>query len=299
MTNIMKLDRRGLISEVWVYVQLSIGALLGALSVVVFLVPADVAPQGITGIATFFQELFGVPPIGLGVILLNIPIQYLGYRMLPGGWQMIARSIFVIVLYAVLIDVLTPMVPEGGFSEDRMLNALFGGIIGGISGGVVYRTGATFGGTSTLAMILRFRTGVPMSTTFLYTDTAIVIVAGLIYGVEGALYAMVVLFLGGIASDYVMEGPAVIRTAIIVTDKPQEVSQVILSEMHRGVTSWDVTGMYSGRQRGMLFVTISRSQVPDLRRLVEAADESAFMVIGHGHNAYGQGFRRRQTDKHA
>jgi len=280
----------GMWQFVWLYLQIIVGAVLGALSVVVFLVPADVVPSGISGMAVMLNELFGLP-IGILALLLNIPIQFVGARMLTGGWRVLVRTVFAIVIYSVVIDLLTPFVPAQGVSDDRILNALFGGVLGGVGGGFVLRTGASLGGTSTLALIVQKRIGTPLSTTFLYTDTLIIIAAGLVFDVEGALYAMVVLFLGGVAADYIMEGPSVIRTAVVITDHPDEVAQALLSQLGRGVTLLPARGAYTGQQRGMLYVTMARTQVNDLKQVVNKVDPKAFVVIGQAHTAYGEGFR--------
>ncbi|MEL7233689.1 MAG: YitT family protein, partial [Chloroflexota bacterium] len=178
-----------------------------------------------------------------------------------------------------------------GFSDDRLLNSLFGGILGGVGGGIVFRTGTNFGGTSVLALILQRKFGLPLSQTFLYVDTFIVAASGLVFGIEGALYAMIVVFVGGVASDYVMEGPSVIRTAFVMTNYPREVSDAVMEHLHRGVTSLPARGMYSGSDRAMLYITVSRAQVNELRHIVADVDENAFLVIGQGHTAYGVGFK--------
>ena len=272
------------------YAMIVIGVFIGSLSVILFLEPLDIASTGVTGIAMILQELIGTP-IGVMVFVLNIPIQIMGYFMLPNGARVIMRSLLVILLYSLMLDMLAPYVPAGGLSDDRMLNALFGGIIGGISGGLVFRAGATFGGTSTVALILQRRIGTPMSTTFLYTDALVIVVAGFVYGWEGALYATITLFVGGLATDYILEGPSVIRTAMIITDKPDQIVQVIFEDLQRGATGWTITGQYTGEERTMLYVTIGRSQVRELKDAVSAVDPHAFMVIGMGQTAYGEGFK--------
>ncbi len=273
------------------YFFIAIGIVIGALSLTVFLQPLDIAPAGVAGISTLLNELFGTP-IGLMIFLLNIPIQLLAYFTLPNGSRVVMRSVGVIIVFSLLIDTLGPRLPPTGISDDRMLNALFGGITGGIGLGLIYRAGATFGGTSTLALVLQRRFGFPMSTTFLCTDTLIIIAAGLVYGWEGALYAAIALFTGGLASDYVLEGPSVIRTAMIITDKPEEIAQLVFANLQRGVTSWKIKGEYTSAEHTMLYVTIARSQVRDLKEQVAQVDPNAFIVIGMGHAAYGVGFRR-------
>jgi uncharacterized membrane-anchored protein YitT (DUF2179 family) len=268
---------------------LTIGALINSVAIVVFQAPFDIAPAGISGIAVILNQLIGTP-IGLIVLIGNIPIQLLAYRML-GGWQVVAASIYVVVVYSIGIEVLTPYVTEV-LSDNRLLNALFGGIVGGIGASLVIRAGGTLGGTSTLNRILLERFGIPLSTGTLYTDAIVVIFAGLVFGWEGALYAIVALYVGGAVTDYALEGPSVIRTAVIITDRPEEVSEGILDSLGRGVTAWEARGMFTGDTHSVLYVTVARSQVTVLRTAVTDIDPNVFMVIGHGHAAYGRGFRR-------
>lgn len=273
------------------YILIAIGIVIGALSLIVFFKPLDIAPAGVAGASTLLNEVFDTP-IGMMIVLLNIPIQFVGYKLLPNGARIILRSVVIIVIFSIVVDNLGPLVPPEGISDDRMLNALFGGITGGIGVGLIYRAGATFGGTSTLALILQRRYGFPMSTTFLCTDTLVIVAAGVVYGWEGALYAAIALFTAGLATDYVLEGPSVIRSAMIITDKPEDVSRRVFANLQRGATSWKIKGEYTGIERTMLYITVSRSQVRDLKDEVSQADPNAFVVIGMGHAAYGAGFRR-------
>jgi uncharacterized membrane-anchored protein YitT (DUF2179 family) len=271
------------------YLLITIGSVIGAVSVLIFMAPFNIAPGGVSGVSVILNKLLGTP-IGVMIFLLNIPIQFIGYRMLPEGWRVVVRTIVVLVIYALALDLLDPFIPDQGVSENVLLNALFGGITGGISTGMVYRAGGTFGGTSTLALIVQRKTGIPMSTTFLYTDTLVIAAAGLFFGWEAMLYAIVALFVGGVATDYVLEGPSVIRTAVIITNRPQEISESVIRHLHRGATAWEATGMYTGQARWVVYVTIARSQVQELRMLVQRTDPDAFLVIGQGHSAYGEGF---------
>jgi uncharacterized membrane-anchored protein YitT (DUF2179 family) len=265
------------------------GTVIGALSVAIFMQPFNIAPTGVSGVSVFLNYLFGTP-VGLMVAILNIPIVILGYRYL-GGWKVVIFTVITIALYAFLLDFLVPYVPEGGISENVLLNAIFAGVTGGIGTALVQRVGGTFGGTATLAVIVQRQLGTPLSTTYLYTDIGTVIIAGFLFGWESALYALIAVFISGIAIDYVLEGPSVIRIATIITDKPKELSQAII-KMGRGVTAWEARGMFTGDAHTILYVTVSRAQVNDLLYAVLQVDQSAFVVIEQGHTAYGQGFRR-------
>ncbi|MBI1281453.1 MAG: DUF2179 domain-containing protein [Anaerolineaceae bacterium] len=273
------------------YVMLVIAATIDAASVNIFFAPFKIAPGGVTGVAVILNHLDARLPIGLLILLGNIPIQILGYRML-GGWRIVVRTIFYVFLYSLLVEFLKPYTANVEVGTNVLLNSIFGGILGGIAGGLVLRAGGTQGGTSTLGRILQQQFGMPLSTTSLYTDTAVIVLAGLVFGWEGALYAIVALFVGGATADYVLEGPSVIRIATIITDKPDEISELVLDAMGRGVTAWQGKGMFTEQSHTVLFITVSRAQVSNLRRLVHLADPDAFMVIGQGHVAYGEGFRR-------
>src|SRR5262249_9614702 len=129
-------------------VLLTIGSLLYSLSVRLFYVPADIAPSGVSGIAVILNHLIGTP-IGIMILIGNIPIQLLAYRTL-GGWQIVARTVFVLLLYSLTVDLFAAYLPATGITDDKLLNTLYGGIVGGIAGGLIYRAGGTLGGTSTL-----------------------------------------------------------------------------------------------------------------------------------------------------
>lgn len=268
---------------------LTLGSLLFAISVNLFFRPYAIAPSGVSGIAVILNSAFGWP-IGLLIIIGNIPIQILAWRML-GGWRTVARTVYVIALYSIIIDLFAPYFPTLGITDDSLLSTIFGGILGGIAGGLIYRAGGTLGGTSTLARILQNRLGTSLNNTYLYTDTVVVLLAGWVFGWEGALYAMVAIFVDGATADYVLEGPSTIRTATIVTNRPRDVSDAILESLQRGVTGWEGQGMYTEQTRTVLFVTVMRPEINELKELVFRVDPEAFIVIGQGQTAYGEGFR--------
>lgn len=274
------------------YGVLSIAALLSAITTTLYYVPSELAPGGLNGISIILNGLVG-SPVGLVTLALNVPMLVLGHRYL-GGRKVVVRTMYFTVLYTILIDLLTPILPAEGLSSDVLLNAIFGGILGGISGGLCFRMGSTGGGTTIASRILNVRTGIPISLASLYIDGGIIAASALVFGWESAMYAVLSVLVYGMVTDYVLEGPSMIRTATIITDHPRMVADVILNTMQRGVTSWEAEGMYTQQPRGVLFVTVTRSQVTLLRQLVLAADPKALIVIGQGHIAYGKGFKQRR-----
>ncbi len=271
----------------WLFL-LTTGVIVSAIGVAAFLVPSGVAGPGVLGIATIMNHLWATP-VGLFTLIANIPIQILGYRYL-GGAKAVLGTVYYIVVFSIVVDFLIPIF-EHGLIDNILMAAIFGGVLNGLGGGLVYRAEGTMGGTSTLARILQLKLGAPLATTSLYTDTLIAIAAGIVFGWEAALAAIITLFLTGLASDYVLEGPSVVRTAMIVTDKPTMLEKAIGQSLKRGTTKWySETGLHH-QAHGVLFVTVSRPETRQLTEIVSTIDPEAFVVISQGQTAFGRGFK--------
>jgi uncharacterized membrane-anchored protein YitT (DUF2179 family) len=271
---------------------LTSGALLLAVNLNLFLAPSDIAPGGVSGSAIIINHFTGWP-IGMTMLLLNIPMVMLGFRFL-GGFHFLSRTLYAVLLYSLGVDILVHWLPPSGITDNALLNALYGGIVGGLGMGLVYRGGGTTAGSGILGRVLQIKTGIPVSQIYLLTDGSVVLVASLVFGWESGLYALITIFVWGLTADYVLEGPSVVRTAFIVTDKPEAVARAVLTELRLGLTSWSAEGMYTQAKHTVLFCTLSRPYVPALRRVVRAADPNSFLVIGHGHQASGGVFGQPQ-----
>jgi uncharacterized membrane-anchored protein YitT (DUF2179 family) len=155
----------------------------------------------------------------------------------------------------------------------------------------VYRGRGTSGGSDILALILNHWRGVSLSQSYLLTDALIMFLAGLSFSWENALYALVMLYVSGIAAEAISQGSNVVRTALIITAEPQKVADQILTVLRRGVTVLPGRGAYTGLERAVLYCVVSRSEVAQIKGLVRETDPQAFMVIGDAHEAIGEGFK--------
>jgi uncharacterized membrane-anchored protein YitT (DUF2179 family) len=264
------------------------GALLQALSLRLFLVPARLASGGVSGLSQIINSFTGWP-IGLMVLLGNIPLFLLGWRFL-GGANFALRTAIAVVFYSILVDVFGIFLPSEGLTTDPVLNTLYGGVISGIGFGLVYRGRGTSGGSDILVQILNRWKSIPISQSYLLTDALIIFLAGLSFSWENALYALVMLYISGIAAETISQGSNVVRTALIVTAEPEAVTGQILSVLERGVTVISGKGGYTGDERPVLYCVVSRAEVAQLKVLVREADPFAFMVIGQAYEALGEGF---------
>ncbi len=267
------------------------GALLQAVALRLFLVPANLASGGISGISQLINHYTGWP-IGLMVFIGNLPLFLLGWRYL-GGRRFVLRTVVAVAAYSLFTDLLLllPFFPKNGITDDLVLNSLYGAVASGIGYGLVYRGQGTSGGSDILARILNRWRGIPMTQSYLMTDTLVILAAGFVFGWQKALYAIIVLYVSGLVVDSTLEGAGTVRTALIVSDQSATVSQRILSEMERGVTILNGTGGYTGAARPVIYCVVNRSEIQQLKTIVHETDPKAFMVIGQAHEALGEGFQ--------
>lgn len=276
------------------YLLVLVGALIQALAMRLFLIPAELVSGGISGIAQILHS-FTNWPIGLMVFIGNVPLFFLGWRYL-GGPRFVLRTALAIAGFAFFTDFLSLFLPAGGVVDDIILNCVYGALLLGIGLGIVYRGRGTSGGSDILGRILNHRLGISISQAYLITDTLVVLAGGFSFGWENALYGMGVIYISGLAAEAVSEGSGIFRTAMIITGEPQAVAQRILTDMERGVTVLPGTGAYTGAERPVLYCVITRSEVNQLREVVHELDPQAFMVIGQAHEALGEGFRPLKKD---
>ncbi|MEI7989219.1 MAG: YitT family protein [Chloroflexota bacterium] len=271
------------------YLLIAIGALLQALALRLFLIPANLASGGISGLSQIINHYTGFP-IGLMTFIGNVPLFILGWRYL-GGRRFALRTAFAVVSFSILTDFLLIFIPTRGLTHDMTLNALYGGVMSGIGFGLVYQGRATSGGSDILARVLNHWRGISISTSYLLTDAIVMFLAGISFSWEHALYALVMLYISGIAAETVSQGANVVRTALIITNHIEEVKHQILFGLERGVTILPARGGYTGAERMVLYCVISRTEVGQLKDLVREADPEAFMVIGDAYEALGEGFQ--------
>jgi uncharacterized membrane-anchored protein YitT (DUF2179 family) len=268
-----------------------LGAIVQAVGLRLFLVPANLASGGVSGIAQLINH-YTAWPIGLIVLLGNIPIFLVGWRFL-GGSRFAVRSALAVGVFALVTDLIPRwhMLPTAGVTDDIFLNALYGAVVSGAGYGLVYRARGTSGGSDILARILNRYRGIPMTQSYLAVDSAIVLAAGFVFGWKPALYAMITLYVSGLVSETILEGRGTVRTALIVTAEAKLISERVLEELERGVTFLQGVGAYTGNERIVIYCVITRSEVAQLKGIVREVDPKAFVVIGQAHEALGEGFQ--------
>lgn len=269
------------------YAVITIGALLVAVAVRIFLVPNNVIAGGLTGAAQLLNSLIGTP-VGAVVLALNVPLLIVGWRRL-GGFVFGVRTVYALVVMTLAIDILAPYARP--VTADPLLYSLYGGVLDGLGLGLILRSRGTAGGTDIIARLVEARTGMQPGRVLLICDVVIFGAGLFVYGPEKVLYALLVAFVSSRTVDFVLAAERGARQALIITTHPEGITRALLHDLGRGVTVLEGVGGYTGAKRAVLLCIISRAEVGALKAAVAAADPGAFMVIGEAGEVIGEGFR--------
>lgn len=254
-----------------------LGSLLLAISLNFFLIDANVYASGFTGaaqlISSIFSDFFAIEiSTGILLLVLNIPVLILGWFKVGRGFTI--YSIVSVAFTTIFLELL----PIVSMTEDIILNAVVGGVIGGAGVGIVLKLGASTGGMDIVAMILSRMRDKPIGTYFLMLNGVIIVMAGFLYEPENALYTMLTLYITTVVIDGLHTRHEKV-TAMIVTNKAEELQRAIHEKMIRGITILPAKGAYSGADVNMLYLVITRYELYDLETIINEIDPNAFTNI--------------------
>lgn len=285
------------------YLMIISGCILTAISIDVFLVPFKIAPGGFAGLSTVIYYLIEQKiPVGVLMLIMNIPLFVIGYKYI--GKSFLLRTIFGTALLSIATDLLKPVTdifvgkylePSGAvLSPDILLYSFFGGALMGIGIGLVFKSGATTGGTDLVAKIANhFVPSLTLGQVLLLVDIVVIIFASVIFkSFLLGLYAMVSIFITTKIMDSIIEGINFAKSIYIISDKSDIIAKHILKDLGRGVTSLNGVGMYTGANRKVLFCVVQKGQLPQLKKIVRSIDDKAFLILTDAREVLGEGFQK-------
>lgn len=254
--------------------------------------PTELVTGGFTGLAIIIKDMTkqwlpeGIP-LWLTNLALNIPVFVLGYVRM--GKQFIGKTL----LGTVMLSAWLYIIPSIDLAEgDYLLAALFGGLISGVGMGFVLRANATTGGTDMVAALIQKSLRHHSVVRIMQIVDGMVVVLGLfVFGIRPTLYALVAIFVTAQSSDAVLEGFKYSKGAYIITDKYEEVAKNLMRELDRGVTGLSARGMYTGKDRCVLYCVVSRKQIAAVKELVVEIDPNAFVIVSDVREVLGEGFQ--------
>jgi uncharacterized membrane-anchored protein YitT (DUF2179 family) len=270
---------------------IAFGSALMGVAYASFLIPHRIVPGGVGGLSIILHHYLKTP-VGITIIILNIPIFILGIRTL--GKTFGVKSILGIILSALFIDFFSYGVRLPAITDNRILAAIYGGIILGVGLGIVFRGRGSTGGTDIIGQIINRYTNITTGMGILVTDFIIISLSGIVFrSFEIPLYGYLALFLSSRVLDFVVEGFSYARAVIIISEKPAEIAEGIMKDMDRGVTKLKGLGGYTDAEKDVLLVVVNRREVSIIRQLVKEKDPKAFVIINDVYEVLGKGFRSR------
>ncbi len=277
--NIWKLLKR--------YFFLFVGAILASIGLEIFLVPNNIIDGGIVGISIITSHLTNLP-LGLFIFVLNLPFLIVGYKQI--GKTFVISTLFSVTTLALGVTILHPIT---GITKDILLAAVFGGVTVGIGVGLIIRYGGSLDGTEVVAIILDKRTGFSIGEIVLFFNIFILSSAGFVFGWDKAMYSLIAYFIAFKVIDITVEGLEESKSVIIVSEQPEEISEVLMARLGRGVTVLEGKGAYTGQSKGVLYCVVTRLEIAKLKSIVEEIEPGAFVTFSDVHEVMGGRFKKR------
>ncbi|SDX31031.1 Uncharacterized membrane-anchored protein YitT, contains DUF161 and DUF2179 domains [Paenibacillus sp. PDC88] len=269
-------------------IMILVGASLMAIALEIFLIPNGVIDGGITGISIMVSQLSGLP-LGVLLTLFNLPFLLIGYKQI--GKTFAVSTLFGIVIMSIgthllhHVQALTPNEP--------LLGAVFGGVILGVGVGLVIRSGGSLDGTEIVAILLSARSPFSVGQVVLVINVFIFVMAGFVFGWPNAMYSMIAYYIAMKMIDVTIEGLDQSKSVWIISEKYRDIGEALTDRLGRGVTYLDGEGGFSGDEKKVIFVVITRLEEAKLKSIVEDWDPQAFVAIGNIHDVKGGRFKKK------
>jgi uncharacterized membrane-anchored protein YitT (DUF2179 family) len=281
----VNIDKKRFIKD---YIMITIGAIITALSLVILTVPNKIAAGGVSGVATILYHMFGFK-VGIVILVINVPLFLVAIYVLGG--RIGIKTLWGIIVLSLTVDILSPILQP--LTNEFILASIYGGVLAGVGLGLVFRGGGTTGGTDLIAALTSyFFPHFSIGQGLFLIDGLVIVLAGIVFDVELALYAAITIFVSTKIIDIIQEGFNITKSVFIISDQSKEIKDEILIKMRRGVTALKGYGGYSGREKDVLMVTINRAEITKIKNLIREIDEDAFVIMNEAHEVLGEGFKR-------
>ncbi len=265
-----------------------VGSAFFALGVNIFTAPNEIAPGGVTGIATMISSMTNIQ-IGTLSFMINIPLMLLAWRFL--GRKFIIRTFRSLLVLTAVLNLSEAFLPP--YTDNMLLASVFGGALMGAGLGVIFMRGSTTGGTDILGRLLLLKfPHIPLGKLLLGVDFCVIVVAGFYYGsLEAALYALVAIYATEKVLDEVLYGRSTGSIVYVISKYPQEIADYIMDDMERGVTFLKGEGGYTGEDKRVVVCALPSSEFAELKKKVEQLDPDAFLMAAPSSHIIGEGFQ--------
>lgn len=285
MSKKSELDEPRVIARKFFFIIL--GNLLCSIAINLFFVPNGLLSGGVGGIGIMIQYLTEFP-VGISVFIMNLPIFVIGYKMLDKRFIFYA---FISMLIFSSLLTFTSVLSKYFIVEDVLLGSIFGAILNGLGMGLMFRNGVCQGGLDVIAAILKRKFNLNIGTGLMAANTVIISLSSILFGYKSAMYTLISMYLGYQILDKVQTGFNIKKNIIIVSDKSEELADVIMARLGRGVTYLKGEGGYTNDEKKIIYCILTSREIAKLKEIVEEIDSSAFFTINDVVEVQGSGFK--------
>ena len=259
------------------YLWITLGSVIYSISFNWFYVPNQIGFGGLTALGMILNHFSPVIPIGTVVLVLNIPLFLLGWKFL--GWRTLVSSLFAMTATSLLVDLIAALYTFPAM--DPMLAAIFGGVLLGVSMGMIFSKGATTGGTDLISRLLKLPFAwLPMGKIIMVVDLVMLLAtAAAFQSVNSAMYGIIALYISTVVMDSMLYGLDKSKVAYIITATPRIMAEEIDRQLGRGVTFLRGEGSFSGKEKLVLMCAFKQRQIVPLKALVHELDQDAFLIV--------------------
>lgn len=276
---------------------IALGCAIYGISLDMISVPNKLADGGLSGISLILRHFWGIN-MGLSTLILNIPLILLGYRFM--GKRLLAYTIWGTVSLSFFLWFWrsVPIIKQLDLEHDLFLSAISAGVLSGIGLGLVFRYNGTSGGTDIIARICQIKFGISSGKMLLFCD-AVVLFASLSYlDIKHMMYTLLASFILSRTMDTVQQGAYSARGLLIISDKYEQIGQMIDLKLERGFTYFQALGGYKQDEKRVIYVVVAPREIPAIKQLIKQEDPNAFVSILEVHEALGEGFTYKQKRHH-
>ncbi|MDD2196399.1 MAG: YitT family protein [Bacteroidales bacterium] len=282
--------------QVWALI--IVGSFVLASGFVFFIDPHRIAPGGVYGIGIIVhyltEGLFSWAPEGLPIggvgLALNIPLTIIGIKLL--GPRFGIKTVIGFTLTSIFIDVQHWFFGYDPLVDDVLLSSIFGGLLIGFGLGLIFKSKATSGGSDIIAMIIAKYTRLSLGQLMIYVDSAIVLIALAAFkDWKIPLYSWIVIYITGKVIDMTIQGVSYDKSLFIISNKYEEIREMLINDLERGGTLINGIGMYKGQEKKIIFTNVSRREVHMIRDFIVTVDPDAFITVINANEILGNGFK--------
>ncbi|WP_282137897.1 YitT family protein [Rossellomorea aquimaris] len=268
-------------------VLITIGAMIMAVGLEIFLVPNQVIDGGIVGVSIMLSHITGVK-LGLFIFILNIPFFFIGYKQI--GKTFAFSTLYGIIILSISTTFLHPV---AAFTQDILLASLFGGIVLGIGVGMVIRYGGSLDGTEILAILSSKKLPFSVGEIIMFVNLFILASAGFVFSWDRAMYSLLAYYVAFKMIDITIKGLDESKSVWIISENYKEIGDALLHRLGRGVTYLKGEGAFSGDDKKVIFCVITRLEEAKLKDIVAEHDPSAFLAIADIAEVRGGRFKKK------